>query len=175
MLKTIAIIVAVLLVGLLVFAATKPDLFRVQRTTTIQAPPEKFFALLEDFHKWGAWSPYEKLDPDMTRTHSGATSGKGAVYAWEGKGKAGAGRMEILESVPNSKITIKLDFSKPFDSHNTAEFTLDAQGGATKLTWAMHGPSPYIAKLMQIFFDMDTMIGKDFETGLANLKAIAEK
>ena len=111
----------------------------------------------------------------MKRTFGGAPAGQGATYAWEGNDKAGAGRMEIAESTPSSKIAIKLDFIKPFEARNMAEFTLQPQGGVTQVTWAMHGPSPYIAKLMGIFFNMDQMIGKDFETGLANLKTASEK
>lgn len=168
-------VVAVLLAALLIFAATKPDTFSVQRATTINAPAEKIFVLISDFHNWGFWSPYEKLDPAMKRSFSGTTQGKGAVYAWDGTDKVGSGRMEITESSPSSKITIKLDFIKPFEGHNTAEFTFDTSGNSTNVTWAMHGPSPYIAKLMGIFFNMDNMIGKDFEAGLANLKAITEK
>ncbi|MFC5474902.1 SRPBCC family protein [Paraherbaspirillum soli] len=175
MLKTIALIVAVLLAILLGFAATRPDTFRVQRTTSIKAPPEKVFALINDFHQWGSWSPYDKLDPAMKRTFSGAANGKGAVYEWQGDNKVGAGRMEITESSPSSKLTIKLDFIKPFEGHNTAEFTLDAQGDSSNVTWAMYGPTPFIAKLMGLFFSMDSMIGKDFEAGLANLKVAAEK
>lgn len=175
MLKIIAIIIGVLLAGLLIFAATKPDTIRVQRQASIKAPPEKIFPFINDFHQWGAWSPYEKLDPAMKRTYSGAAMGKGAVYAWDGTGKAGAGRMEIAESSPSSKVAIQLDFIRPFEARNTAEFTLQAQGDATNVTWAMYGPSPYIAKLMGVFFNMDSMIGKDFEAGLASLKATAEK
>jgi len=175
MFKTVAIAVVVLLAALLVFAATRPDTFRVQRATNIKAPPEKIFPLIADFHSWGSWSPWEKLDPAMKRTHSGAANGKGAVYAWEGSGKVGAGRMEITQSSPPSRVIIKLDFIKPFEGHNIAEFALQAQGDSTNLTWAMHGPNPYIAKVMQIFFSMDSMVGKDFEAGLANMKAIAEK
>ncbi|WP_035051665.1 SRPBCC family protein [Andreprevotia chitinilytica] len=175
MLKKVVIIVVVLIAALLVFAATRPDNFRVQRTASIKAPPEKVFALINDFHRWEAWSPWEKLDPSMKRTFSGAENGKGTAYAWESEGKAGAGRMEITESSAPSKIVIKLDFSKPLEGHNTAEFTLDAKGDTTNVTWAMYGPSPYIAKIMGIFFNMDSMIGKDFETGLGNLKAAAEK
>jgi uncharacterized protein YndB with AHSA1/START domain len=175
MFKTIAIVVVVLLAALLVFAATRPDTFRVQRALGIKAPPERILPLITDFHRWNSWSPWEKLDPAMKRTHSGAASGKGAVYEWEGSGKVGAGRMEITESSPPSKVIIKLDFIKPFEGHNITEFTLQAQGDSTKLTWAMHGPNPYIAKLMLIFFSMDSMVGKDFEAGLAGMKAIAEK
>ena len=168
MVKTIAIVIAVLVVvplaAVLIFAATKPDTFRVQRATSIKAPPEKIFPLIADFHGWGAWSPYEKLDPAMKRTYSGAAS----------DGKAGKGRMEITDAPAPSKVTIKLDFFKPFEAHNTAEFTLEPRGDTTDLTWAMYGPSLYIAKVMGVFFNMDRMIGTDFETGLANLKARAE-
>src|SRR6185436_10207445 len=128
-----------------------------------------------DFNRWGAWSPYEKKDPAMKRTFSGAPAGQGAVYEWEGDQNVGKGRMEIVESVQPSKIAIKLDFFKPFEAHNIAEFTLEAQGGSTNVTWAMHGPSPYLAKVMHVFFDMERMVGKDFETGLANLKTISEQ
>lgn len=175
MLKTISIVVVVLVAGLLAFAATQPDTFRVQRAASIKAPPEKIFPLINDLHSWGAWSPWEKLDPAMKRTHSGAVSGKGAVYAWEGSGEVGAGRMEIIEASPSSKVTIKLDFLKPFEAHNFAEFTLEPKGDATNVTWAMYGPSTYVSKLMSVFFSMDSMVGKSFEAGLANLKTAAEK
>jgi hypothetical protein len=175
MIKTIAIAVVVLLAALLGFAATRPNTFRVQRATSMKVPPEKIFALINDFHSWGSWSPWEKMDPAMKRTHSGAANGKEAVYEWEGNKKVGKGRMEITESSPLSKITIKLDFIKPFEGHNIAEFTLEAKGDSTNVTWAMYGPSPYIAKVMGLFCNMDKMIGKDFETGLANMKAVVEK
>jgi hypothetical protein len=154
--------------------ATKPDSFRVERSTSVQAPPEKLFELIGDFHRWGSWSPWEKLDPAMKKTYSGAASGPGAVYAWAGNGKAGEGRMEIVSAVPYSRIAIKLDFLKPFEGHNTAEFTMDPKAGATKVTWAMYGPQSYMLKVMSLFFSMDAMVGKDFEEGLAKMKAIAE-
>jgi uncharacterized protein YndB with AHSA1/START domain len=184
-LKTIALIVVVALVALLAFAATRPDTFRVERQTTIQAPPDKIFAYLQDFHKWSEWSPWEKLDPAMKRSFSGTASGKGAVYAWDGNSKAGAGRMEILDAPQPTKLVIQLDFIKPFEGHNTAEFTLQPQAGtsggtsqatqATQVNWVMHGPAPFVSKLMGVFFSMDKLIGSDFETGLANLKQISEK
>ena len=111
----------------------------------------------------------------MKRTHSGAASGKGAVYEWEGNSKVGKGRMEIVDTSPPSKVTVKLDFLKPFEGHNVAEFTLEPKGDSTNVTWAMHGPAPYISKLMAVFVSMDSMVGKDFEAGLANMKAAAEK
>ena len=175
MLKTIAVIVAVLIAGVLIFATTKPDTFSVQRSATIKAPPDKIFAVLNDFHRWTEWSPWEKLDPAMKRTLGGPASGKGATYAWEGNNKAGAGRMEIVESAPARKVGIQLDFIKPFEGHNIAEFTLTPQGDATQVNWQMHGPAPFITKLMQVFVSMDSMIGKDFEEGLANLKKVAER
>ncbi len=175
MLKISLIVIVVLIAAVLGLAATKPDRFRVERSATIKAPPEKVFALINDFHHWGQWSPWEKLDPAMKRTHSGAPSGKGAVYEWQGNSKVGAGRMEITEPTPPTKVLIKLDFIKPIEGHNMAEFTLRPQGDSTQLTWAMHGPTPFVSKLVQVFTSMDSLIGKDFETGLANLKAAAEK
>ena len=174
MITIIALVVVVLIVAVLVYAATKPDTFRVRRATNIKAPPEKIFALINDYHHWVSWSPYEKLDPAMRRTYSGAASGTGAVYEWEGNSKAGKGRMEITDTAPPSKVVIKLDFVKPFEAHNIVEFTMEPTGASTNVTWDMHGPSPYLAKVMHVFFNMDRMIGKDFETGLANLKAVAE-
>ena len=175
MLKTIGIAVIALLAALLIFAATRPDSFRIQRTTSIKAPPEKIFTLINDLHSWGTWSPYEKKDPGMTRTFGSTSVGQGATYEWDGNKDVGKGRMEIAQSSPPSKIVIKLDFIKPFEANNTAEFTLEPRGDATDVTWALFGPSPYISKLMSIFFSMDRMVGKDFEAGLADLKTVAEK
>ena len=175
MLKTIAVIVVILIAGVLAFAMSKPDTFSVQRAASMKAPPEKIFAVVNDFHRWTEWSPWEKLDPGMKRTQSGAPSGKGAIYEWDGNSKAGAGRMEINESTPAAKVGIQLAFIKPFEGHNIAEFTLAPQGETTNVTWTMHGPAPFISKLMQVFVSMDTMIGKDFEAGLANLKTVVER
>jgi hypothetical protein len=174
MFKIIVLIVVVAVAGVLGYASTRPDVFRVERSASIKATPDKLFPLIADFHQWGAWSPWEKLDPAMKRSFTGAASGKGAAYAWEGDSKVGAGRMEVTDAQP-TQITIQLDFIKPFEGHNIAEFTLTPNGDSTKVTWAMHGPAPFISKLMGLFFDMDKMIGKDFETGLANLKTVAEK
>jgi uncharacterized protein YndB with AHSA1/START domain len=175
MLKTIAIVVVVLVAGILAYAATKPDVFRVQRATSIKAPPEKIFPFLNDLHKFGAWSPWEKKDPAMKRTFAGSESGKGAMYEWDGDKNVGQGRMEIVETTPPSKVAIKLDFVRPFEAHNTVEFTLAPNGDSTDVTWAMQGPVPYVAKIMHVFVDMDSMVGKDFEAGLASLKTVAEK
>ena len=174
MLTAIVIIIVLAIIAVLGLAAMKPDTFRIQREADIQAPPEKVFPLIADFQKWQAWSPWEKMDPALTRTHSGAASGKGAVYAWQGNKKVGQGRMEILEAAPPSKIAIKLDFVKPFEAHNIAEFTLAGEGRSTHVTWAMFGPMRFPFKIMHLFFNMDRMVGKDFEAGLANMKAAAE-
>src|SRR5262245_45846990 len=174
MLKTIGIIVAILIAGVLILAATRPDTFRVERSASIKAPPEKVFALINDFDRWGAWSPWEKKDPAMKRTF-GAKSGKGASDAWEGNKDVGQGRMEIADSVPPSRIAIKLDFVKPFEAHNDVVFTLEPKGDATQVRWAMQGNTPYFAKIVHLFINVDRMVGQDFEAGLANLKAIAEK
>lgn len=178
MLKTLAIIVVVVLVviaGVLIYASTKPDSFRVQRSASIKAPPEKIFPLINDLKAWVGWSPYEKKDPAMKRSFGPVTAGKGATYEWAGDKNVGQGHMEILEAQPSSKVLIKLDFIKPFEAHNTAEFTLEPKGDTTLATWAIYGPSAFVTKVMGLFFDMDTMIGKDFEVGLADLKAAAEK
>jgi uncharacterized protein YndB with AHSA1/START domain len=171
----IAVILAIAIAVVLILAATKPGRFSVRREITVQAPAEKIFPLINDFHQWVAWSPYEHRDPALKRTYSGAESGKGAVYGWEGNNNVGSGRMEILESTTPSKIVIKLDFFKPFEGHNTAEFTMLPQGDATHVSWLMHGPAPFMNKLMQVFMNLDKMIGKDFEAGLVNLKTVTEK
>src|ERR1700712_3114290 len=174
-LAIIAVILAIAIAVILILAATKPDTIRVQRATSIKAPADKIFPLINDFHQWGTWSPYENKDPGMKRIYSGAESGKGAVYAWDGNNNVGSGRMEILDTAVPSKIVIKLDFFKPFEGHNTAEFTMLPQGDATNLTWVMHGPARFMSKVMQVFMNLDNMIGRDFETGLANLKKLTEK
>jgi hypothetical protein len=177
-LTIVLIVVGVLVVAvaaLLGFAATKPDAFHVERSASMKAPPDKVFPFINDFHNWPAWSPWEKLDPALNRTYSGAPAGKGTVYEWEGNKQVGKGRMEITESSSPSRIVIKLDFFKPFEAHNTAAFALDRKGDSTHVTWSMDGRQPYLFKVMSIFLSMDKMIGKDFETGLANLKGIAEK
>jgi len=177
-LDAIAIIAVVLAIGIavvLILAATKPNTFSVQRAAIVSARPEKIFSLINDFRQWGAWSPYEHKDPAMKRTFSGAVRGSGAVYAWQGDKNVGSGRMEILEATAPSKIVIKLDFYTPFEAHNTAEFTMLPQDDATRVTWRMHGPASFMARIMHVFINIDKMVGKDFEAGLANLKRLAEK
>ena len=171
----IAIVLAVAIAAVLILAATKPDRFSVQRSATINAPAEKVFPLIADFHEWRKWSPWEDRDPALKRTYGGVERGKGAVYAWEGNKNVGSGRMEILEANSPSQVLIQLDFLKPFEAHNIAEFTMLPQGNATNLSWVMSGPAPFMSKVMQVFMSFDKMVGKDFESGLARIKSNAEK
>ena len=171
----IAVLIALAIAAILMLAAAKPDTFSVRRSATMNASAEKIFALISDFRQWGRWSPWETRDPGMKRSYDGAERGKGAVYAWDGNKNVGAGRMEILEAATPSKVLIKLDFIKPFEGHNTAEFTMLPRGGATDVNWAMHGPAPLMHRIMQVFMNLDKMIGKDFEAGLAKLKLAAER
>lgn len=174
MLKFIAVSVVVLIIVLLVYAATKPDTFRVQRSASISAPPEKIFPLINDLRSFNTWNPYERKDPDIKGSYNGPSSGQGAAYAFAGNKEVGKGTIEITESSPPSKVTMKLNMIEPFEAHNIVEFTLKPNGDSTNVTWAMQGRTPYFAKIIHVFFDMASMVGKDFETGLANLKAIAE-
>jgi hypothetical protein len=175
MLKKILIAVAVFIVGMLGFATMQPNEFRVERSVAIKAPPDKIYPLIADFHRWSDWSPWEKLDPAMKRTFSGPASGLGAVYEWTGNSDVGSGRMEITAPTPPSKVEIKLDFLTPFEGHDLTVFSLVPEGDQTKVTWTMSGPNLFISKLMGLFVSMDHMIGKDFEKGLSQMKAAAEK
>jgi uncharacterized protein YndB with AHSA1/START domain len=173
MLKKIALGIAALIAAILLFATTKPATFSVARSIVINAPPETVQAQLTDFHKWQAWSPWEKLDPAMKRTYSGPDTGKGAVYTWEGNSAVGQGRMEITDVTPNT-VAIQLDFMAPMETSNQVAFALTPQGDSTNVHWVMSGANNYLSKVMQVFVSMDKMIGKDFESGLVDLKTAAE-
>jgi hypothetical protein len=173
MLKKIAISFAVLLAVILLFAATRPDTFRVERKTVIAAPPESIQAQISNFQNWRTWSPYEKKDPAMKRRYSGPESGVGAKYSWEGDGNVGSGSMEVIAATPQ-EVRIKLDFLVPFEAHNTAIFSFSPHSNGTEVSWAMEGPVPYFAKIIHLFFNMDKMVGPDFEAGLADLKIVTE-
>lgn len=180
MLEIIAIIAALLAVAIavvLILASMKPDSFTVRRSAVMQAPAERIFPWINNFQQWTKWSPWENRDPALKRTYSGSDSGKGAVYAWDGNKNVGSGRMEILDASSPSKIVIKLDFFKPFEAHNTAEFTFapERDASATDVIWIMRGRSSFMSKVMQVFMNFDAMIGRDFEVGLANLKKLAEQ
>ncbi len=180
MLKKILIGITLLIVGLTgclaMYISSLPDTFVVQRSVIIKSPPAPIFKLIADFHNWTKWSPFENLDPKLERSYAGKEFGQGAKYSWEGNEKAGAGTMEITEAIPSTKVAIKLDFSKPFEGHNIAEFTLVPHGDdETAVTWSMSGPSPIMMKFAGLFMNMDEMLGKDFVIGLDNLKSEVEQ
>jgi uncharacterized protein YndB with AHSA1/START domain len=172
---TLFYIIVLLIAALLAYAAIQPKTFRLERSTTIKAPPEKVFALVNDFRKWDAWSPWDKMDPTMTRNYGGAPSGVGSTYGWTGNKKVGQGSMEIVGSNPGKNVSLKLDFLKPFEAHNMTDFTFTPEGDGTRVNWAMHGPLGFVQRLMHIFFNIEKMVGPDFEKGLASMKAAAEK
>lgn len=174
MLKIILIAVVVLLAIILIYASTKPDTLHVERAIDIKTSPEKIFLLINDFQQWVAWSPYNK-DPAMKKTYSGSTSGKGAIYAWEGNKEVGQGKITIVDSTPPREIVMALHMIKPFEGHNHVVFSLDAKGDTTTVTWTLEDKHTYFMKVMSLFLNLDKMIGSDFETGLARLKAVAEK
>ena len=174
MLKITLLIIVAALAALLLYAATRPDRFRLERSTSISAPPEKVFALISDLRQFNTWNPFAAMDPAQVISYEATTVGVGAAYSWKGD-KSGAGRMEVVELMPAQRVTMKLDFSKPFEAHNRVDFSIETQATGCKVTWAMSGPMAFINKLMQIFVSMDKMVGGDFERGLANLKALAEK
>jgi Polyketide cyclase / dehydrase and lipid transport len=172
---TVAFTLAIAIVLLL--ATRQPDTFELKRSAVLKASPENIFSVLNNLHRWGEWSPWEKLDPNMKKTYAGSDSGLGATYEWEGNNDVGQGRMEITESTPTSKIVLSLQFIKPFKSDNVTEFALapaSSSEPATEVTWTMRGPMEFISKVMCVFVSMDAMVGKDFESGLANLKALVE-
>jgi uncharacterized protein YndB with AHSA1/START domain len=169
----IGVLIFLLVVVLIGIGATKPNTFRVERSVKINAPAEKVFGLINDFHEWTKWSPWETIDADLKREYTGAPAGKGAAYAWEGK-KAGMGAMLITDSQPSSLILIKLDFVKPMVATNTTEFALSSEGGATTVRWSMFGPMPLMHRVMSTFMSMDKMVGGQFEAGLAKMKGVVE-
>ena len=177
MLKVVLIAAAaavVLIVVLVALIATRPSEFQIARSATMAAPPEVVFAHVNDFHKWEAWNPWGKLDPNMKNTYEGAQAGEGAIYAWVGNKNVGEGRMTIVESRPNESVRIQLDFLKPMAATNIAEFTFKPQGEQTSVTWSMHGQNTFMGKAISLVMDMDKMIGGNFEKGLSDLKSIAE-
>lgn len=171
--STFIVVFICVIVGVLIYAARKPDSFRIERSISIPTTPENIFPLINDFHQWEAWSPWEKIDPAVQRTYNNIANGVGATYEWKGNNKIGHGRMEIIESIPSTRVRLKIDFISPFEAHNTVEFSLIPQGNTTLLTQAMYGPSPFISKLMSLFCSMDKMVGEKYEQGLTSIKTLA--
>ena len=173
--KPLLTVLVALIGGLLIFAATRPDSFRVERSITVNAPPERVLAEVQDFHRWATWSPWEKIDTALQKTYSGPPSGVGAVYEWQGNQDAGHGRMEIIEVQAPTHLSIRIDFFAPFEAHNEVEFLLVPLGAQTVVTQAMYGPQPFVVKLMGLVFSMDKAVGSKYEEGLATLKATVER
>lgn len=174
MLKKIGIAVAVLLIVLVGVVATRPDKFSIQRSTVVAAPAPVVFAQVNEFKKWQSWSPWEGMDPNMQRTYEGPDAGEGAKYAWQGNDKVGTGNMTIVSSHPPAHIGIRLEFTAPWQAVNQTDFKFNEEGGGTHVTWEMKGENSFMGKAMSLVFDMDKMIGADFEKGLANLKQVSE-
>lgn len=170
----ILLVLLLLLAGFAVVVAMQPAEFRIERTTRISAPPAAVFARVNDMHRWDAWSPWEKVDPGMKRSYSGAEAGQGAVYAWSGNNEVGAGSMTIIESRPNELVRIRLDFERPFRDTSIAEFTFRPDGNQTVVTWTMDGKKNFVSKAVCLFMDMDKMVGGMFEKGLTDLKTVVE-
>jgi Polyketide cyclase / dehydrase and lipid transport len=174
MLLKIVAALAVIVIGFAAFVATRPSEYRVARTTTMAAPASAVFAQVNDFHRWGAWNPWAKLDPAMKQAYEGAPAGPGAVYTWAGNKEVGEGRMTVTESRPNELVRINLEFLKPFAATSTAEFRFSPEGDRTAVTWSMVSQTNFVAKIVHLFVDMDTMIGGNFERGLADMKMVVE-
>jgi hypothetical protein len=174
LIRVLSILASLVVVAVLVLAALQPDVFRLQRSTTIAAPAAKVHPFVDDFRRWTLWSPFEARDPTMRRSYGATTAGPGATYAWDGDGEAGAGTMTIVESTP-ARIGIALDFRRPMESRATVAFTFVPAGDATLVTWAMEAPNSFASKVVHVFFDAEKLVGADFERGLASLKAVAER
>jgi uncharacterized protein YndB with AHSA1/START domain len=170
-----AIVVAIAIVAVLFIASRKPGTLEVRRSATIAAPPEKVYALIADFHNWPQWAPQDREDGTMVRTYQGAQQGVGAVSEWTASKSAGAGRAEVTAATAPARVEVTVDFRKPFVAHNVNEFVLQSAGAGTNVTWTMRGTNVFVAKVMSVFVNMDTMMGKHFEAGLSNLKNVAEK
>ena len=175
MLRKLLLGVVVLIVAALLLATRQPDTFSVERRIVMNAPPERVFAQINDFHAWEAWSPWAKLDPAMQATYSGAAQGVGAVYEWRGNSDVGEGRMAIKSATAPSEVMIALDFLTPFESHNVTTFMLTPTESGTEVIWTMKGNAEYVTKLMTMFVSMDKMVGPDFSRGLEQLKAVVER
>jgi hypothetical protein len=174
MLKKILIVLVVLIVAFVVVVAMQPAEFHVARTATMSAPPSEIFEQVNDFHKWEAWSPWAKVDPDAKNTISEPASGKGATFKWSGNSEICEGSMTIVESRPHEHIQIQLDFVKPMAGTSNVEFHLKPEGDKTVVTWSMSGRNNFIGRAMCLFMNMDKMIGDKYEEGLASLKSIVE-
>lgn len=174
MLKIVGIILLVLLGALLLMASRQPDTFAIERSVIVSAPPVAIYPRIADLRQWDTWSPYEKLDPRMKKVFNGTPGAAGSSYYWSGTAKVGEGTITVRELMPPSKVTMQLDMLKPIEGHNVVEFNLEPTNGGTRVTWAMRGANSFLSRIAGVFMNMDTMIGNDFEDGLASLKTQVE-
>jgi|SRR5579883_1610769 len=174
MLIKILIGIAVVVVALVVLVSLQPSEATITRSMTMPVPANAVFAQVNDFHKWEAWSPWQKMDPAAKNSYEGASAGSGAIFSWAGNNKVGAGRMTIIESKPGEMIRIKLEFIKPFPGVNDTLFTFKPEGNQTTVTWSMTGKRPFAVKAVGLFMNMDKMVGGQFEQGLAAMKTAAQ-
>jgi hypothetical protein len=170
----IVAIFAVIIVALAAYISTRPDDYRVERSAHINAPRDVVFSIINDLRQWGSWSPFEKRDPNMKKTFEGPSSGPGAIYEWNGNSDVGEGRLTIVDTKPGELVTMKLEFSRPFKCTNQVNFKLDATERGTRVSWIMDAKNNFMMKAMSLFMNMDKMVGKDFEQGLANLDTVAQ-
>ena len=173
MLITILIGVAVVFALLLILIVTRPAEFRVSRSADMAATPAAVFAQLNDFHKWDAWSPWAKMDPNCKNSFEGPTSGEGAKFVWDGNSDVGAGNMTITESVPNDHVRLRLEFVRPFAGVSDTLFTIKPAGNKTNVTWTMSGKNGLLGKAISLFMNCEKMIGPQFEKGLASMEVAA--
>jgi len=170
----ILIVVGIIAAALGVVIAAQPSTYRVTRNISIATPPDRVFALVDDYHKWDGWSPWAKADPNMKVAYSGPESGAGAGYAWSGNGEVGEGRMTTVAAEAGRSIQIQLEFIKPFRSSSVTRFSFVPQSGGTLVTWDMNGNANFMTKAFSLISSMDATVGPDFEKGLKQLKSLAE-
>ncbi len=168
----IGIAILVLIIALVVFIATRPADFRIERSAQMNASGDAIFSIINDLQQWGRWSPYDKRDPAMVKTYGGPPRGPGATYSWNGNIKVGEGQLTIVESKPGQLVSMKLEFTRPFKCSNRVNFTIEPAGNGTVVSWIMDGRNNFMAKAFSLIINMDKMVGADFEAGLANLKSI---
>jgi len=171
---SIGIGILVLIIAAIAYIATRPTDFRIQRSAQLSAPADVVHSIINDLHRWGQWSPYDKRDPNMKKTYEGPSAGPGAIYIWNGNKQVGEGRLTIVESKPGQLVSMRLEFSRPFKCNNHVNFKIDPSDGGTRVSWIMDGKNNFMGKFMSVIMDMDKMVGSDFEQGLANLNTVAQ-
>ena len=175
MLKKILLALLAVIVVFVIIVALQPADFRITRKAVIPAPPAAVFAQLNDFHKWDAWSPWAKLDPNAKNSFEGPESGVGSKFSWSGNHEVGEGSMKITASKPGESVVMDLVFTKPFAATNLTEFTMNPEGGGTEVTWSMSGKNNFMGKAVGLFMNCDRMVGTKFEEGFENLKRVVAK